>query len=198
MSFIDEIKEQIRDINTSTRELKKLGLIFFMALGIIGSLLWWRERSSWIYFWGMGLISGICGLIWPKGLRPIYRVWTSLAIIMNFFISRMILILLYYLVLTPTGLILRALGRDFLDRKLKDRPSYWSQRNQAEILTGESSNYFEFKQGSSKIALMVQFWMFLRIRKTFFLLPIIVVLILLSLLIILGEGSIAPFIYTLF
>lgn len=198
MSFVDELKKQIQDINTSTRELKKLGLAFLIVLGIIGSLFWWKERPYWFYFWGIGLLLGLCGLVWPKGLRPFYRVWMSLAIIINFFIIRAILILLYYLVVTPTGLILKVLGRDFLDRKLKDRPTYWSQRLQTESSNAGASNYSMLKPGARKITLMVHFWLFLRARKKFFLLPIILVLILLGFLILLGESSIAPFIYTLF
>lgn len=50
-----------------------------------------------------------------------------------------------------------------------------------------------------KIALIKEFWDFLKTRKRFWLMPIIVVLLLLSALIVLTESSaVAPFIYTLF
>ena len=119
----------------------------------------------------------------------------GLAVVLNYFLSRFILTLMYYLVLTPTGLVLRVLGRDLLDLKLQDRPSYWHRRSS----TGPHAAYSEVKQGSGKIALMVQFWVFLRARKKFWLLPIVLMLVLLGALIIFGEGSaLAPFIYTLF
>lgn len=51
----------------------------------------------------------------------------------------------------------------------------------------------------SKIHILREFWSFLRIRKKFWLAPIVIVLVLLSLLIVLTQGSaLAPFIYTLF
>ncbi|MDY6863852.1 MAG: DUF5989 family protein [Thermodesulfobacteriota bacterium] len=51
----------------------------------------------------------------------------------------------------------------------------------------------------SKISIISEFWDFLKIRKKFWLAPILFMLLLLSLLIILTEGSaISPFIYTLF
>ena len=51
----------------------------------------------------------------------------------------------------------------------------------------------------SKLSIIREFWLFLRIRKKWWLLPIIIFLLLLGLLIVLTEGSaIAPFIYTLF
>jgi competence protein ComGC len=50
-----------------------------------------------------------------------------------------------------------------------------------------------------KISILREFWEFLRIRKKFWLAPIVVVLLLLSLLIVLTQGSaLAPFIYALF
>ncbi len=51
----------------------------------------------------------------------------------------------------------------------------------------------------SKLAIFRELWDFLRIRKRFWLAPIIIILVLLSLLIVLAQGSaVAPFIYTLF
>jgi hypothetical protein len=199
MAFFQEIKEQIGNLQPSRKDLRNLGLVFFIALGIIGSLLWWKGRSSAPWFWAAALVLGIWGWVWPSGLKPIYRVWMGLAVVLNYFISRFILILLYYLVLTPTGLVLRVLGRDILDLKLKDRPSYWHRRSSSDSPGEQQATYSEIKQGSGKIALMVQFWVFLRARKKFWLLPIVLMLVLLGALIIFGEGSaLAPFIYTLF
>ena len=51
----------------------------------------------------------------------------------------------------------------------------------------------------SKLSILKEFWDFLRVRKRFWLLPIVVVLVLLSLLIVFSQSSaVAPFIYTLF
>jgi hypothetical protein len=55
------------------------------------------------------------------------------------------------------------------------------------------------KKKSSKVSILREFWMFLRVRKKFWLLPIVIFLVLLGALIVLTEGSaIAPFIYALF
>ena len=51
----------------------------------------------------------------------------------------------------------------------------------------------------SKLAIVKEFWEFLKVRKKFWLAPIVIILVLLSLLIIFAESSaVAPFIYTLF
>ena len=51
----------------------------------------------------------------------------------------------------------------------------------------------------SKISILKEFWDFLRIRKRYWLTPIVLVLVLLSLLVVLTQSSaVAPFVYTLF
>ena len=51
----------------------------------------------------------------------------------------------------------------------------------------------------SKLSILKEFWDFLKVRKKWWLLPIVIFLVLLGLLIVLTEGSaVAPFIYTLF
>jgi len=51
----------------------------------------------------------------------------------------------------------------------------------------------------SKLAIIKEFWEFLKVRKKFWLAPIIIILVLLSALVIFAESSaVAPFIYTLF
>jgi len=50
-----------------------------------------------------------------------------------------------------------------------------------------------------KISILTEFWEFLKVRKKYWLLPIVIVLVAMGLLIILSQGSaVAPFIYTLF
>lgn len=51
----------------------------------------------------------------------------------------------------------------------------------------------------SKLSIMLEFWEFLKVRKKFWLLPIVVMLVSLGALIVLTQGSaVAPFIYALF
>ncbi len=51
----------------------------------------------------------------------------------------------------------------------------------------------------SKISILAEFWEFLRVRKKFWLLPIVLVLLMMGFLLVITQGSaLAPFIYTLF
>ncbi len=57
----------------------------------------------------------------------------------------------------------------------------------------------EHHDSDSKLSILSEFWSFLKVRKKWWLGPIVFVLLMMSLLIVLTEGSaVAPFIYTLF
>jgi hypothetical protein len=56
----------------------------------------------------------------------------KLAFVLSWFNTRLLLILIFYLVFTPLGLAAKLFGVDFLDRRVeKDKPSYWRKREAA-------------------------------------------------------------------
>ena len=129
MSFLSEITEEIKALSPQKKDLRNLGLVFLVALGLIGAFLLWKGRPSGPYWIGAGVLFGLWGLAWPAGLKPVYKVWMAFAVILGYFVSRILLSAIFYLVVTPIGLVMRLLGKDLLDRKLKDRDSYWHVRD---------------------------------------------------------------------
>ena len=70
------------------------------------------------------------GFLVPIILKPIYLVWMIFAVILGWFMTRFILSLLFYLVITPIGLVLRIMGKDLLElRKEEVQDSYWNMRD---------------------------------------------------------------------
>jgi len=128
------IIEEVRNINSSTRELRKFALAMAVPLALIGSLLLWRDRPySWYFFLASGLF--ICpGLLVPVVLMPLHKVWMTFAIMMGWFMTRLILCVLFFLILTPIALLLRLLGKDLLDTSFdrNSSQSYWIPRSEEE------------------------------------------------------------------
>lgn len=61
-----------------------------------------------------------------KFLKPLYDIWMKFAAILAWINTRLILIVMFYLVFTPIGFIMRLFGIDQLGLKMeKDRESYW-------------------------------------------------------------------------
>jgi membrane-bound ClpP family serine protease len=123
------IKEEIKNINSSNSELRKFGITVGGVLVIVGMILLYFDKASYPYFIGIGGVLILFGLIFPKALLPIQKFWMALAVVLGFIMTRVILSILFYLVITPIGLIAKLFRKDFLDRKFeKKKDTYWNFR----------------------------------------------------------------------
>ena len=123
------IKDEIKNIKESKEDLRKFGLTIGAALSAIGILLYFLEKSSANYFIIAGVIFALAAFIYPRILKPLNKAWMILSILLGWFMSRVILLILYYLVLSPIGIIAHLFGKKFLDLKIeKERSSYWTKR----------------------------------------------------------------------
>lgn len=123
------IRDEIKQLKTGARELRKFGLLVGSVFALLGVILLLRHRPAAPYFLIAGALLILPGLVAPRVLKHIYIVWMSLAIVLGFVISSILLILFYLLVITPIGWAARCLGNDFLSLKW-NRPaaSYWLAR----------------------------------------------------------------------
>jgi apolipoprotein N-acyltransferase len=118
------------DHHPSPRQLRIFAaawLVFFAALGVLA----WRRGSS-----GTALSLAIAavavpaiGLFWGELLRWVYVGMSYLAFPIGFVLSHVILAIVYYLVFTPIGLVMRLCGYDPMQRRFDPQArSYWSRR----------------------------------------------------------------------
>lgn len=135
MKIVEEIRNEIKAIyrEPSGRDLTMLAIIFLVIPSAIGGYQLLRHGSESGYYWiGAGVILAVCRLIPPVFTR-IYKVWIYLSVILGYFVSRILLTLIFFLVLTPTGLLMRLVGRDPMERKLDpNAQSYWNRREPQE------------------------------------------------------------------
>jgi len=130
--LIDEMK----GIDSSRRELRKFGFVMAGALAVIGGLLLWRDKPYYMYFFGCSVLLAVPGALLPTILKPIQKAWMTLAVIMGWIMTRVILCVLFFLVLTPIALLMRLLGKDVLNMNFESgsSTSYWipKQSDQSE------------------------------------------------------------------
>jgi len=117
----------------SGRDLNILALLFLAIPGLIGCYSAFWKGSSNGYVWiAAGIILASCRVI-PPAFRAIYRVWFGFSIVLGYFVSRIILTVVFWLVITPMALIMRVLRKDPMDRKFDpSAPSYWRRREPTE------------------------------------------------------------------
>ena len=121
-----ELKKEATD-----SELRWFGLLFAGFFGLIGAMTWWRFDAPHTaqYIWVVaGGVAGLYYLI-PPLRRPIFFGWMYAAYPIGFVVSHVILAGIYYLVMTPIGLLMRLLGHDPLQLRLKpDAETHWIKR----------------------------------------------------------------------
>jgi len=123
------IREEIKLIKEDKHSLRKFGLTVGTVLLLIGIALFLFDKSSFVYFGGIGLLLILLGFALPVFLRPFNKVWMTLAIILGWFMSRVILSILFYLIITPIGFFLKIIGKVPLNLKQDNSLStYWEDR----------------------------------------------------------------------
>ena len=107
-------------------ELRNFGFVMAAAFLIISSIAFWKDNPIGIVFLSISVVFAITGLIYPSMLRPLEKAWMKLAYYLSIVMTTVILSLVYYLILTPIGLVMRMLGKDLLKKKLdRSQSSYW-------------------------------------------------------------------------
>jgi hypothetical protein len=123
------IKDEINSIKQSPKDLRKFGLTVGTVLLLIAFFLIWKHGPSQFYFLYIGAFLVLAGFLFPSILRPLNKAWMTLAVLLSWVMTRVILSLLFYLVITPISLIARISGKHFLDLKIdKTRATYWEKR----------------------------------------------------------------------
>ena len=111
----------------SWRAEKEFGLVVGGVFALLGS--WWLYRGRFLTAAYVLTISGailiLFGVIAPRVLVIPRKLWMKLAEAMAYVSSRIILAIVFFFVLTPIGLVKRAMGWDPLQRRAAARDSFW-------------------------------------------------------------------------
>tara|TARA_B100000287_G_scaffold430821_1_gene486818 strand:+ start:961 stop:1359 length:399 start_codon:yes stop_codon:yes gene_type:complete len=110
---------------------RSFGLLFFIVFIVIA---FWSFRGNieQIKFWSLGLslIFLILGLINSKLLNPLNKSWHYLGILLGMIVSPIVMGIIYFLVVSPIGFVMRFLGKDLLRLKSnKNIKSYWINKD---------------------------------------------------------------------
>ena len=131
--------EEIKNIKSEKSDLRNFGIIVGIILLIISGFLFWKEKESFQIFLAIGIILFLIAISIPAVLKPIYWIWMIFAIILGWFMTRLILSLLFYIVFTSIGLTLRLFGKQFLELRWdKSKESYWNFRTNEHL---QKENY---------------------------------------------------------
>ena len=114
------------DIKISSN--KSFGIVFFVVFLLISFYPLLNNEN--IRFWSLfiSIIFLILGILNSSLLSPFNKLWFKFGMLLGKIISPIIMGIIFFLVVTPTGLIIRLLGKDVLSLKYNDNKSYWIKK----------------------------------------------------------------------
>lgn len=124
-------------MKTDRNTLRKFGIAMGVTLAAIALLVYLKHHRVSVPLTLISLAFFLTAYFLPFVLKPIYIFWMKFAMVLNWINTRIILILVFYLVFAPLGLLMRMFGKDLLERKIERfGDSYWKRKEA--FLHGES------------------------------------------------------------
>jgi hypothetical protein len=118
--------------NPSSRDLRWFGLLLLLFFGLLGALARWRfgAPDTATALWQIGAVLCIVYYAVPPLRRWLFLGWMYAAFPIGWTISHVLLLVVFYLILTPVGLALRLGGHDPLERSFdREAATYWVPRS---------------------------------------------------------------------
>ena len=107
---------------------RSFGIVFFVVFLLIG--LWPLLNGNELRIWSIviSLIFFILGLLNSKILTPFNKIWFRFGIFLGNFISPIVMGIVFFLVVTPTGLIMKLFRKDLINLKKNNSNTYWIEK----------------------------------------------------------------------
>jgi len=118
-------------MDNNTKDLKIFGLGLTIMISLISLKLFKVERFIGYYaFISIAVLIFLLAAFKPKCLFFPYGVWIKIAHFISTALTNLILIMVFYLVITPIGLFMRLIGKDLLELKKNNQSSYWHRKDE--------------------------------------------------------------------
>ena len=117
----------MNDIKLGTN--RSFGIVFFLVFFLIGlfPLIYQGDVRLWSLI--ISIIFLILGILKSRILTPLNIIWFKFGILLAKIISPLIMAAVFFLVVTPIGLLMRIIRKDLLNLKSKKKLSYWIKKD---------------------------------------------------------------------
>ena len=112
----------------TSHQNKTFGVLFFLVFALIA--VWPLINGLPIRIWAIpfSIIFLILGMMNSKLLTPLKFIWIKLGEILGIIISPIIMLIIYFFIITPIGFLMRVIGKDILGLKFNNSKTYWNKR----------------------------------------------------------------------
>lgn len=109
---------------------KNFGIVFFIVFILITVYLLSNKNDLFLYSLLIAFFFLISGFLNAKILNPLNKIWYKFGLTLNKILSPIILGFIFFLVITPIAIIMRALNKDLLKLKFTEKKTYWIDKNE--------------------------------------------------------------------
>ncbi len=108
---------------------KSFEIVFFLFFLIVAIFPLFNDGNIRIWSLIMAIFFLILGLLNSKSLTPMNKIWFKVRIILSSFISSIFLGIVFLLIVTPTSLIMKVLGKNLLNLRRGNNETYWVEKS---------------------------------------------------------------------
>mgnify|MGYP001200183181 CR=1 FL=1 len=108
---------------------RNFGIVFTIVFLIIS--LWPLLKGTDIRYWSLtiSLIFFVLAIMNSKLLTPLNKIWMKFGFLLGKIISPIVMGFIFFFIVTPTGIIMRLLGKDLLNLKKNNQSTYWIKKD---------------------------------------------------------------------
>ena len=122
--------EQFDDQDVKIGSERSFGLVFFCFFSIIATLPLLSGETPRAWAAAVSLVFLALAFVLPNTLKPLNKLWFKIGLLLGKIVSPVVMLLLFFLTVLPTGIIMRLFGKDLLNKKIdRSAPSYWVKRD---------------------------------------------------------------------
>ena len=111
---------------------KSFGIVFFIFFLIVSIFPLFKEGDIRIWSFIIAIIFLVLGLMNSKILTPLNKIWFKFGILLGSFVSPIVMGIVFFVIVTPTSLIMRVSGKNLLNLKKDNKKTYWIERSKIE------------------------------------------------------------------
>jgi hypothetical protein len=119
----------VRDEKVVAGPDRTFGLVMALVLAAVTALNAWHSGRLWPWSGGLAVLLLAAAVFRPSALHPLNLIWMKFGLLLHKVVNPVVMALLFYGTVLPTGLIMRWMGKDLLRLKREpDAASYWIVR----------------------------------------------------------------------
>ena len=108
---------------------KSFGIVFFLFFLIVSLFPLFKNENIRVWSLIIAIIFLILGLLNSKFLTPLNKIWFKFGILLGNFVSPIVMSIVFFVIVTPTSIIMRVLGKNLLNLKKDNKKTYWVERS---------------------------------------------------------------------